>query len=730
MVSKTQVLINKAAKAVKKEGFAGFMKRAKGYVVREYQEKCQTKKQRVYKDVLFISGCNEALPHPHRYRVLHQIEQLEANDFTCDTVYFTKLTSDMVRFYGAFVFFRCPMTEVIREFLKCAKSLNKPVWYDIDDLVIDTHYTDQIQWLKNMSLEEKWQYDENVRRMGELLCQCDAAITTTNCLAEELRKYVPKVFINRNCASEEMLALSEAAYRRRQRGDDKVVLGYFSGSATHLDDMNLILPALIEIMERFSNTELLIVGILDVPEQLHHYKERVKVLPFVDYRKLPELMGTVDINLGPLTDTIFNAAKSENKWVEAALMRVVTVASDVGAFSDRIEEGITGFLCKDPEAWVETLANLIQNPDVRRKVGIAAYDYCLKNCVTTYTGGPLTEWIRQNTSDRCALVLPGLQISGGVRVALTHMEMLWKSGAQVTLVLLEGSEEWYRESQKNRFPVLSLKEVQIDGQFDLAVATMWNTVDFVQKYPKIGRRHYLVQNYEVDFYPPGSIYRSPASATYNHCLGLQYVTISKWCQQWLKDQYNRAAEYIPNGINPSNYTVRKRDLSGRVRILIEGDCEAEHKNVDESFRIVAMLPKEQYEVWYLSYKGKPKDWYRVDRFFHNVPYEQTPKIYESCDILLKTSVLESFSYPPLEMMAAGGYVVALPNDGNREYLEDGWNCLFYERGSIEEAVKKIVNLCKNIELQERLLENGLATVRQRDWSHIAPQICRYYLNKK
>ena len=40
-------------------------------------------------------------------------------------------------------------------------------------------------------------------------------ITTTERLAEELSEYVPKVFINRNTASEEMLELSEKAIYER-----------------------------------------------------------------------------------------------------------------------------------------------------------------------------------------------------------------------------------------------------------------------------------------------------------------------------------------------------------------------------------------------------------------------------------------------------------------------------------------------------------------------------------
>ena len=100
---------------------------------------------------------------------------------------------------------------------------------------------------------------------------------------------------------------------------------------------------------------------------------------------------------------------------------------------------------------------------------------------------------------------------------------------------------------------------------------------------------------------------------------MEYVTISKWCQNWLREEYHTEAAYLPNGIDPSFYPKRGRDLQGKIRILIEGDCSAEHKNVDESFRIVEQLDLEKFEIWYMSYNGNPKSWYRVDRFLHRVP---------------------------------------------------------------------------------------------------------------
>ena len=56
---------------------------------------------------------------------------------------------------------------------------------------------------------------------------------------------------------------------------------------------------------------------------------------------------------------------------------------------------------------------------------------------------------------------------------------------------------------------------------------------------------------------------------------------------------------------------------------------------------------------------------------------------------MKSSALESFSFPPLEMIATGGYCFVVPNEGNSEYLPDGDNCLFYKLGDLDDAIKKI-----------------------------------------
>ena len=76
----------------------------------------------------------------------------------------------------------------------------------------------------------------------------------------------------------------------------------------------MIVPVLKQLLGKNPNLELLIVGILELPVELKLFASQIQMEGFVDYQKLPERIASVDINLAPLTDTIFNRAKSENKW--------------------------------------------------------------------------------------------------------------------------------------------------------------------------------------------------------------------------------------------------------------------------------------------------------------------------------------------------------------------------------------------------------------------------------
>ena len=117
---------------------------------------------------------------------------------------------------------------------------------------------------------------------------------------------------------------------------------------------NWLNQLLSNCLPKYSNVQLHIVGILDIPKDMKPFENQIVTHDYVDWDKLPALISEVDINLAPLVDSIFNRAKSEIKWIEAALVKVPTVASKIGAFSDAVVDGETGLLATDEE-WFDKL---------------------------------------------------------------------------------------------------------------------------------------------------------------------------------------------------------------------------------------------------------------------------------------------------------------------------------------------------------------------------------------
>lgn len=329
--------------------------------------------------ILIIDGVENIIPQCTRYRVLNKAEQLRKNGFMVKVVNVSEFDISQARYASHIIIYRAPWSYQLQFLCDTAKRDKKPVYFDIDDLVFDTVYTDQLSYTQGLSEKDKGNYDAGVKNYGKMLAACDGAITSTFQLKEELLKYKDKVLLNRNRASSDLIEISSHFIKDYSQQDSKVKIGYFSGSISHNENFELIKPAIQSLLEVYKNVELHIVGHLDIPEDMKPYQQQIVVHDYVDWKDLPQLISRVDINLAPLVDSVFNRAKSEIKWMEAALVKVPTVASHIGAFSDMVKDGETGFLAKDGE-WKEKLESLILSSDLRQELAENAYDFVLENC--------------------------------------------------------------------------------------------------------------------------------------------------------------------------------------------------------------------------------------------------------------------------------------------------------------------------------------------------------------
>lgn len=78
-----------------------------------------------------------------------------------------------------------------------------------------------------------------------------------------------------------------------------------------------------------------------------------------------------DVGIMPLLDEPFERGKCGYKLIQYMACGLPVIASPVGVNGQIVEHGVTGFLVKSQDEWLQALAFLRDNPGRRREMGQA-----------------------------------------------------------------------------------------------------------------------------------------------------------------------------------------------------------------------------------------------------------------------------------------------------------------------------------------------------------------------
>ena len=292
---------------------------------------------------------------------------------------------------GAVVIYRCRYRGCIPELIAEARKHKIRLVYDIDDYIFDYAGIRDLPFFHTEEYKDFEAYSGLIHKCME---QMDGFLLSTDSLAAVTALEFPgkATYINRNAASAEMVILSKLAMEKK-RCRDTFIMGYYSGSNTHNRDFELIEDVLLEFMKAHSEVRLKVVGCLELGPKFDGVKEQVIREGFMDWRRLPESIAEVDCNLMPLEDTIFQQRKSENKWMEAALVGVPTIGS-----MNRELEGATRqldniILCRTAEEWREGLERLLADRAAAAEMAARARDYVLSHKTTLQRDQKLLDFV-------------------------------------------------------------------------------------------------------------------------------------------------------------------------------------------------------------------------------------------------------------------------------------------------------------------------------------------------
>ena len=159
-----------------------------------------------------------------------------------------------------------------------------------------------------------------------------------------------------------------------QPDKEKIVIGW-SGSISTIKHFEMAISALKQIQTQYPNKiEIHVIG----QGSYSHPEINVISKNWSSKTEVDDL-NCFDIGIMPLPNDEWVKGKCGLKGLSYMACGIATIMSNVGVNSDIIEHGKNGFLAETEQEWVNCLSLLIENSDLRHKIGQAGRETVVKN---------------------------------------------------------------------------------------------------------------------------------------------------------------------------------------------------------------------------------------------------------------------------------------------------------------------------------------------------------------
>ncbi len=271
------------------------------------------------------------------------------------------------------ILYRVPATTEMLALIAYLHELGLRPYWEVDDLIFDEALYRQNSNLADLEPELRHSVLEGVALYRRALLACGRGIASTEPLAQAMRDAgVAEVSVIENALDEESLSVAAEVVAART-DHEGVLITYGSGTKTHDTDFRQASPALLRLMQARPEVSLRIIGELALPDAFKAVGARIERLPSVPYARYLALLGESDISIAPLEPSVFNDAKSNIKFLEAAILGMPSVCSPRAQFAAVMIDGQTGFMADDEAAWFAALDSLTADAALRARVGQAAH---------------------------------------------------------------------------------------------------------------------------------------------------------------------------------------------------------------------------------------------------------------------------------------------------------------------------------------------------------------------
>jgi glycosyltransferase involved in cell wall biosynthesis len=148
----------------------------------------------------------------------------------------------------------------------------------------------------------------------------------------------------------------------KYQNDHKIVVGW-TGTFSSIPFLESIKDVLVEL-SKVCDFKLRVISNCDFEAS----ELDVELISWTKKREVEDLQG-IDIGLYPLEDSEWVLGKSGLKALQYMSFGIPTVATSVGTSKIIIQNNINGFLVKSKSDWIDTLKKLIEDAELRKRLG-------------------------------------------------------------------------------------------------------------------------------------------------------------------------------------------------------------------------------------------------------------------------------------------------------------------------------------------------------------------------
>ncbi|MCU0485450.1 MAG: glycosyltransferase [Anaerolineales bacterium] len=287
-------------------------------------------------------------------------------------------------FYGDAVLFQREFpqfTDILYRILDLARGANKPVIFDLDDMLFnlpDGHPEKALG-----------AYTSSLLPMLSAVVEADLVTVSTPQLQKHLLSFNPNVVVLPNYLDDNLWAFKPP--RSCHAMGNPIRIGYM-GSSSHIPDLEFIMPVLIELLNRYPGKLQIHIWGTEPPHALMMRPE-VRWIPspsnkYVDFARYFQTQ-CADIFVAPLLDNVFNHCKSPIKFLEYSALGVAGVYSRITPYEQIIQHGENGFLASTQNEWLEYLIRLVEDEQLRMLLAANAQTTLRSNWLLTQNIGQL-----------------------------------------------------------------------------------------------------------------------------------------------------------------------------------------------------------------------------------------------------------------------------------------------------------------------------------------------------